>query len=102
MYAAIIPSDKQFGALTLGKDTAATQEYLDEEARKTQLELEVAEESVFNTAKIVRNIYAQFPVHIGLVAYLEDLVGLRNELVKLYTPMHQMYYKFINAQSYAR
>lgn len=102
MYAAIIPNDKQFGTLTLGKDASATQEYLDEESWKAQLELEVADEAVFNTIKIVRNLYAQFPIHIGLVAYLEDLVNFRNELVKLYTPVHQMYYKLRNAQSYAK
>lgn len=102
MYASIIPTDKQFGALTIGKDAAATQEYLDEEVWKAQLELEIADESTFNTLKTVRNLYAQFPLHIGLVAYLEDLVNLRNELVKLYTPVHQMYYKLRNAQSYAR
>ncbi len=101
-YSHYIVTSEQFGPLTLGKDKVTTQEILDEEARKAQLEIEVANESIVQDMKIIRNLFANFPIHIGYVAYLEDLVNFRNELVKLYTPIHQMYYKLRNAQVYER
>ena len=101
-YSHYIVTSEQFGPLTLGKDKITTQEVLDEEARKSQLEIEVANESIMGDMKIIRNLFANFSIHIWYVAYLEDLVNFRNELVKLYTPIHQMYYKLRNAQTYER
>jgi hypothetical protein len=95
-------SSEQFGPLTIGKDKIATQEVLDEEWRKAQIELEVATNAIQQDFKIIRNLFAKFPIHIALVAYLEDLVRFRNTLVKLYTPIHQMYYKLRNTQTYER
>ncbi len=41
---------------------------------------------------------ATFPVHIGLLAYYEDVLEFRKALVKIYTPIHQLYYKLRNVQ----
>lgn len=101
-YSSYVTSSEQFAPLSIGKDKAVTQEVLDEEQRKVQLELEVATHAIQQDFKIIRNLFAKFPIHIGMVAYLEDLVSFRNELVKLYTPIHQMYYKLRNAQTYKR
>ena len=101
-YSHFVVSSEQFGPLSIGKDKVTTQEILDEEGRKSQVELEVATNAIQQDFKIIRNLYAKFPIHIGLVAYLEDLVNFRNTLVKLYTPIHQMYYKLRNAQTYER
>jgi hypothetical protein len=101
-YGHYVVSSEQFGPLSMGRDKSTTQEILDEEARKANLELEVATNSIEQDLKIIRNLFAKFPIHIGLVAYLEDLVNFRNELVKLYTPIHQMYFKLRNAQTYDR
>lgn len=101
-YGHFVVSSEQFGPLTLGKDKIQTQEVLDEEGRKSSVELEVATNTIQQDFKIIRNLYAKFPIHIGLVAYLEDLVNFRNSLVKLYTPIHQMYYKLRNAQTYEK
>lgn len=101
-YRYFVPTSQQFGPSILGKDVSSNQEVLDEESRKATMELDIATIAIEQDMKIIRNFFAQFPVHIGLVAYLEDLVQLRNELIKLYTPIHQMYYKLRNAQTYQR
>lgn len=101
-YSHYVVSSEQFAPLSIWKDKTVTQEILDEEWRKAQLELEIASNAIEQDFTILRNLFAKFPIHIGLVAYLEDLVWFRNELVKLYTPIHQMYFKLRNAQTYDR
>lgn len=101
-YGHYVVSSEQFWPLTIGKDKIVTQEILDEEWWKAQVELEVATNAIQQDFKIIRNLFAKFPIHIALVAYLEDLVRFRNTLVKLYTPIHQMYYKLRNTQTYER
>ncbi len=40
-----------------------------------------------------------FPVHIALSAYKEDVAAYRASLTRLFTPLHQLYYTLRNAQS---
>ena len=49
----------------------------------------------------VSQIQQTFPLHIALVAYREKLVTVRDTLAKLYTPIHQLYYKLRNVQEQA-
>jgi hypothetical protein len=48
--------------------------------------------------RMLGNVHRTFPVHIGLLMYYEDIVNLRQSFVKLYTPIHQLYYKLRNVQ----
>lgn len=97
-YKSIVPTSQQYLELTAGSSFANRTLELEEEVFRTNMELEVANNSVWSTLKSIRNLYTRFPVHVWLVAYLEDLVRFRDELVKLYTPIHQTYYKFRNIQ----
>lgn len=99
-YKHYVVSSEQFWPLTIGKDKQETQEVLDMEQRKSQLEVDVNTQAIQQDFKIIRKLISSFPIHIGLVAYLEDLVNFRGELTKLYTPIHQMYYKLRNTQTY--
>ena len=47
---------------------------------------------------IVKDIYWTFPIHIWLMAVLEDLDAFRRALAKIYTPLDQLRYKLKNVQ----
>ena len=99
-YKHYVVSSEQFWPLTIGKDKKITQEVLDKEQWKTQVEIEVNTQAIQQDFKIIRKLISTFPIHIGLVAYLEDLVNFRWEMTKLYTPIRQLYYKLRNVQTY--
>ena len=99
-YKHYVVSSEQFWPLTIGKDKKITQEGLDKEQWKTQVEIEVNTQAIQQDFKIIRKLISTFPIHIGLVAYLEDLVNFRWEMTKLYTPIRQLYYKLRNVQTY--
>jgi hypothetical protein len=52
--------------------------------------------------RILKNIERTFPIHIGLVAYFEDLINFRKKFVQLFTPFHQLYYKLRNVEDLDR
>ncbi len=41
----------------------------------------------------------KFPIHIALIAYLEDVTAYRNKLAQLYTPLWELHYKLQNVQN---
>ena len=45
------------------------------------------------------NLEASYPIHIGFLMYQEDLFNLRENLAKIYLPIHQLHYKLENVQS---
>lgn len=45
------------------------------------------------------NLESSYPIHIGFLMYQEDLLNLRNNLAKVYLPLHQLHYKLENVQS---
>lgn len=45
------------------------------------------------------NLESSYPIHIGFLMYQEDLLNLRNNLAKIYLPLHQLHYKLENVQS---
>ncbi len=49
--------------------------------------------------RLLAHMYTTYPVHIWLMAYLEDLLIYRSVLIKLRTPTDQLYYTRRNAQS---
>ena len=69
------------------------------EVRNMLQEMQIGYEAVYQTNRMLAQVYTSFPLHIALMAYLEDLVNYRNQLTKLYTPLHQLYYLRRNAQS---
>lgn len=97
-YKTLIPTSQQYLELKAGWSFADRNIELEQESFRASLEIDVANDSVWSTLRSIRNLYTWFPVHVWLVAYLEDLVRFRDELVDLYTPIHQTYYKFRNIQ----
>jgi hypothetical protein len=61
-------------------------------------EQELAQQAMYQMLRQLKNLYATFPIHIGLLAYYEDILMLRNRFMTLYTPLHQLYYEFRNTQ----
>ncbi|USN56772.1 MAG: hypothetical protein H6766_07265 [Candidatus Peribacteria bacterium] len=58
-----------------------------------------AVEATHQSIQQVAQIRATFPVHIHLMAYYEVIKEVRDQLARLYTPLHQLYYKLRNVQS---
>lgn len=65
---------------------------LENEIEKSKLALTIMQ-------KAVVNFQATFPLHVGLLAYYEDILWIKKSFVKIYTPLHQLYYTLRNVQS---
>ncbi|MDO4713129.1 MAG: hypothetical protein Q4B28_00185 [bacterium] len=50
------------------------------------------------TLQQIADLHSSYPLHIGLLAYQEDLLKLRAKLNKLISPFYSLYYKLQNAQ----
>ena len=97
--------------VTLAADRIQYPEYNDfralsdtrEEAREEIIRLvqekTLTEEAVMYTEKTLQNMQAAFPIHIGLLAYYEDIIAFRKSLIRIYTPLHQLNYKLRNVQA---
>ena len=57
------------------------------------------DDAVQLSMKMIREMYATFTIHIGLLIYYEDLYRLRQELGKVVTPMYTLYDKLRNVQA---
>ena len=55
--------------------------------------------AVQKTIRQINNTVSSFPIHIGMLMYQEDLLTMRNNLAKIYLPLHQLHYKLENVQS---
>lgn len=62
------------------------------EAQQMLWEVRIARQSMYQTMRWLTNLSTTFPVHIALMAYLEDLVHYRTILARIYTPLHQLSY----------
>ena len=51
---------------------------------------------------MLKQIQRTFPLHVWFKIYLEDLKKFRGSLAKVYTPLHQLYYKIKNVQNIQR
>jgi hypothetical protein len=65
---------------------------------KTQQQIARTQEAVDMSFKLLREMYATFPIHIWLLVYYEDLYRFRKELVKVVTPLYTLYDKLRNVQ----
>ncbi len=88
--------------ITIGKDfnTSIT---------KNNLQLIEIDQNIYQTLSsiekslsIIYNIASTFPIHIWNKIYYEDLKKYRKSILKIYTPIHQLYYKLQNVQDRRR
>jgi len=63
-----------------------------------QREIWLSTQALRAMQQTITNFRAAFPIHIWLLAYREDTVAMRTALTKVYTPIHQLYYKLRNVQ----
>lgn len=75
-----------------------TSEEARQEIIRLSQEASLSQDAIIYMEKTLQNMQATFPVHIGLLAYYEDVLEFRKALVKIYTPIHQLYYKLRNVQ----
>ncbi len=62
-------------------------------------EIEKSKRALTIMQKAVVNFQSTFPLHVGLLAYYEDILWIKKSFVKIYTPLHQLYYTLRNVQS---
>lgn len=55
--------------------------------------------SIEQSIRQVNTTISLFPLHIGMLMYQEDVLKMRNNLAKIYLPIHQLHYKLENIQS---
>lgn len=65
-------------------------------------EISLSQQAIFQLDRLMANTYTSFPMHIWLMAYYEDVLNFRYEFAKIYTPVHQLYYKLQNVQDLRR
>ncbi len=84
--------------LTKTQLTANKQATINPEVQNLSRELLISQKAVTTMQKTLDGFHATFPLHIWLSAYYEDVVNLRKSIVKVYTPINQLYYKLRNIQ----
>lgn len=75
-----------------------TREESHQEITRLTQERILSEQAVMYTEKTLQNMQTAFPIHIGLLAQYEDNLAFRKALVRIYTPIHQLYYKLRKVQ----
>lgn len=69
-----------------------------ESAEKMRQELVRSQDAVDLSLQMLKELYFAYPLHLGFTLYLEDLISLRKELVKIVTPISTLYDKLRNVQ----
>lgn len=72
---------------------------IDYEIMKLKKDVAVHQEAIKTSLRMLTNIHATFSVHIWFQMYYEEVKKFRNALAKIYTPIHQLYYKLRNVQA---
>ncbi len=97
-YSNTIVYDKKFNPLAFEN----LSDLIKKDGEEVQLiiqEKQIAIQSTNQMMRMLANFYTLYPIHIWLSAYYEDLVQYRDTLVKMYTPLHQLFYYLLrNAQ----
>ena len=62
-------------------------------------QIEKMKNAVSESIRQLWNLESAYPIHIGFLMYQEDLINIRNNLTKIYLPLHQLHYKLENVQS---
>lgn len=96
-YQGLIDQSINYEALNFKRIGSNTERETFESSTISQ-EQAFAQQGMYQMLRQLENLYATFPIHIGLLSYYEDLVYFRKRITTLYTPLHQLYYEFRNAQ----
>lgn len=55
--------------------------------------------AIHESIRQMQNLEYSYPLHIWLLMYQEDSIKFRDNLTKIYLPLHQLHYKLENVQS---
>lgn len=66
---------------------------------RIQIQIENIKNAVSESIRQLWNLESSYPIHIGFLMYQEDLLNMRDNLAKIYLPLHQLHYKLENVQS---
>lgn len=69
------------------------------EVDNLSFELQMSQWATFQMMRMLSHTYVTYPVHVALMAYMEDLINYRKTILKIYTPLHQLYYTLRNTQA---
>ena len=72
------------------------------EFKQAQKSILIARLSLKKSFEILKNIYWTYPVHVWLLAIIEDFKALRQDLARIYTPLDQLRYKLENVQDLSK
>lgn len=97
-YANEIIDDVTYNEISFWSISAAAERNYDEYAA-LQNEVELHKQATYQSMRTLSQVYVSYPMHVALMAYLEDLLKYRKEFVKLYSPLNQLYYLLRNVQS---
>ena len=64
-----------------------------------QRETQLLNAAVQQMKRMLTNVYVYYPIHVGMLANIEDALVYRASLAPLYQPMNQRSYLSRNVQS---
>lgn len=91
----------------LASDTAASEFSTDilntlkrqrDSIKTFQQHINMNKQSTSMMLQMMSSIQYSFPVHMSLIVYQESVDQFRRSFAKIYTPLHQLYYKLRNVQ----
>lgn len=97
-YTQAILHDPVYHPLTIWSTDFAYQLWV-KEFTTLQYEQWLAKQSIDQMVRMIHQIGTNFPIHVGMIAYHEDVLNLRKTITKSYTPFHQLAYKRRNVQA---
>lgn len=97
-YTQAILYDPVYHPLTIWSTDFAYQLWV-KEYTTLQYEQWMAKHSISQMVRMIHQIATNFPIHVGMIAYHEDILNLRKTITKSYTPFHQLAYKRRNVQA---
>lgn len=97
-YRQNITSNAKYSPLTF-KTYSDSAKLAFEESDQIQRDSYLISDALQETNHLLLQNAVNFPIHIALSAYKEDIAQYRSSLARLFTPLHQLYYTLRNAQS---
>lgn len=97
-YGGEIAWNPRYNPLTVGSFSFSAQRN-EKEVGQIVREQYLSTQAIAHMRRLLAHVYTTYPVHVWLMAYMEDLLMYRSVLLRLRTPTNQLYYTWRNAQS---
>jgi hypothetical protein len=98
IYAYVLPQNTTNAPMKINKSVTAIMFELQQEALNLNAQIKNIMQALPIMMSMMHNIQKTFPVHIGLMAYYEDVVKFRREFAKIYTPLKTLQGKLQKVQ----